>query len=198
LGIEVADKGFLLVTMHAPPAFEEEFNAWYDTEHLPERLAVPGFETALRFVCLSGHPRYLAIYDLERPEVLDSPAYLKVAFATSSPWTLRVLQRVRVYRAAGRQIYPGNANTGRCPRVELLRFRDRPASAADEIVAGMRANFERRPETVQVRVFAHEAQGKTDFVGFVEQRAPAAPSLDLKVFGAHAAALDLVNTYAPY
>ena len=33
--IDVADKGFLLVMMHAPPAFEEEFNAWYDTEHLP-------------------------------------------------------------------------------------------------------------------------------------------------------------------
>src|SRR5215813_11634719 len=61
---DVADKGFLLVTMEPPPAFEEEFNAWYDTEHLPERLALPGFETARRFVCISGHPRYLAMYDL--------------------------------------------------------------------------------------------------------------------------------------
>ena len=121
------NKGFLLVTMHAPPAFEEEFNAWYDSEHLPERLRVPGFESARRFVCLSGHPRYLAMYDLARPEVLDSPEYLKVAFENSSPWTLRVLQRVRVYRAAGRQIYPGTAVTGASSRVQLLRFRNRPA-----------------------------------------------------------------------
>src|SRR5262249_28612506 len=103
---------------------------WYDTEHLPERLAVPGFETALRFVCLSGHPRYLAMYDLTRLEVLDSPEDLRVAFANSSPWTLRVLQRVRVYRAAGHQIYPGSAVTGRCARLQLLRFRQRPAAAA--------------------------------------------------------------------
>jgi len=81
----VADKGFLLVTMQPPPAFEEEFNAWYDTEHLPERLAVPGFETALRFVCVSGHPRYLAMYDLTDPQVLDSPEYLKVALGNSTP-----------------------------------------------------------------------------------------------------------------
>lgn len=194
----MADKGFLLVMMDAPPAFEEEFNAWYDTEHLPERLAVPGFETALRFVCLSGHPRYLAMYDLARPDVLDSPEYLKVAFANSSPWTLRVLQRVRVYRAAGRQIYPGTAITATSARVQLLRLRNRPASAAEEVVAGMRFNFEARPETVQVRVLAFEERGTTDFLGFVEQRAPSGSSLDLNAFGTHAAAIDLVNTYAPY
>ena len=191
-------KGFLLVMMHAPPAFEEEFNAWYDTEHLPERLAVPGFETALRFVCLSGHPRYLAMYDLARPEVLESPEYLRVAFESSSPWTRRVLQRVRVYRASGRQIYPGAAITGRPSRVRLLRFRSRPASAADAIVAGMRANFESRPETAQVRVLVFEDRGATDFLGFVELRAPSPDSLDLQAFGAHAEAIDMDNTYAPY
>ena len=194
----MADKGFLLVTMQPPPAFEEEFNAWYDTEHLPERLAVPGFETALRFVCVSGHPRYLAMYDLARPQVLDSTEYLKVAFANSSPWTLRVLQRVRVYRAFGRQIYPGNAVTGACARVELPRFRNRPASAAEEIMSGLRANFEKRPETAQVRVFAYEDRGGTDFIGFVEQRVPGLAALDLKPFGEHAEAIDLANIYAPY
>lgn len=194
----MADKGFLLVMMHAPPAFEEEFNAWYDTEHLPERLAVPGFETARRFVCLSGHPRYLAMYDLTRPDVLDSAEYQKVAFASSSPWTLRVLQRVRVYRAAGRQIYPGNAITGTSSRVEVLRFRNCPASAADEIAVGMRSNFESRPETIQVRILAFEEGRTTDFLGFVEQRAPSGSSLDVSAFGSHASAMDLVNTYAPY
>lgn len=194
----MANKGFLLVLMQPPPAFEEEFNAWYDTEHVPERLAVPGFETALRFVCLSGHPRYLAIYDLAGPEVLDSPEYLRIAFENSSPWTLRVLHRVRVYRAAGRQIYPGAEITGIAPRLQLLRFRRRPASAADEIIAGMRANFAERAETARFRVLAFEDRGVTDFLGLVEQRAPSPGSLDLRAFGVHADAIDLVNTYAPY
>ena len=55
------NKGFLLVLMQPPPTLEEEFNAWYDTEHIAERRAVPGFETALRYVCIDGAPRYLAM-----------------------------------------------------------------------------------------------------------------------------------------
>jgi len=39
---------------------------------------VPGFETGIRFVCLSGHPRYLAMYDLARAEV--PPVRPEVAF----------------------------------------------------------------------------------------------------------------------
>ena len=62
----------------------------------------------------------------------------------------------------------------------------------------MRSNFERRPETAQVRVLAFEDRGVTDFLGFVEQRAPGPESLDLEAFGPHAEAIDLVNTYAPY
>ena len=45
---------------------------------------------------------------------------------------------------------------------------------------------------------AFEEGDNTDFLGFVEQRAPGASSLDLNAFGPHAAAIDLVNTYAPY
>lgn len=192
------NKGFLLVLMQPPPALEEEFNAWYDSEHIPERCAVPGFETGLRFVCLDGTPKYLALYDLVRPEVLDSPEYIRVAGANSSPWTRRVTSRVRIYRSLGAQVYPGEAITGRCARLSLLRFRALAAGAQPAIVAGMRANFERLPETTQVRVFAYDTGEGVDFLGMAELRAPVARPLDLAAFGGHADALDLVNTYAPY
>lgn len=142
------NKGFLLVTMQPPPALEEEFNAWYDTEHIPERLAVPGILTALRFVCIDGHPRYLAMYDLESLEVMNSPAYLAVAHDKSSPWTKRVTSRVKVWRSAGHQIAPGNAITKPCARVLLLRFRGLKAAAEGAIVAGSKAAFEGRSEVI--------------------------------------------------
>jgi hypothetical protein len=192
------NKGFLLVLMQPPPAFEEEFNAWYDSEHIPERTAIPGFETGLRFVCLDGAPKYLAMYDLAAPEVLESPAYLRVAGANSSPWTKRVTSRVRIYRSVGAQIYPGDRITGRCARIKLLRFRARPAAAQEAIVAGLRANFEHRPETIQLRVFAYDTGQRVDVLGLVEARAPLDARLDLAAFGGHADALDLVNSYAPY
>jgi hypothetical protein len=194
----MANKGFLLVLMQPPPAFEEEFNAWYDAEHIPERLAVPGFETGLRFVCIEGTPRYLTLYDLAKPEVLDSPGYLTVAGNNSSPWTKRVTSRVRIYRSAGAQVYPGNAVTQRCARMVLLRFRGMTAQAQATVSAGMRANFERLPQTIQVRVFAYDSGTGVDVLGLVEARAPVNATLDLGVFGDCADALDLFNTYAPY
>lgn len=192
------NKGFLLVLMQPPPTLEEEFNAWYDTEHIAERLAVPGFETALRYVCIDGAPRYLAMYDMASPDVLNSPAYLKVAFDNASPWTKRVTSRVRIYRSFGEQVYPGTKLTGHAARVLVLRFRALPSAAQDTIIAGMRANFESLPQTLQVRVFAYDTGAGVDFLGFVEARAALGGPLNLEAFGDCRNMLDLVNTYTPY
>ncbi len=195
----MANTGFLLVTMQPPPAFEEEFNVWYDSEHIPERLAVPGVLTALRFVVTDGHPKYLAMYDLENHDIMQSAAYLRVAFDKSSPWTKRVTARVRPWRSSGNQIWPGNAVTRSGARVLLLRFRGLPANAGPAITEGARRTFESRPETLQVRVLAFDT-GKTgtDFMVFVELKAPLGQPPDLAAFGAHADRIDLVNSYAPY
>ena len=194
----MANKGFLLVLMHCPQNLEDEFNAWYDTEHIPERLSVPGVETGLRFLCIDGAPRYLAMYDLESFAVLDSEAYRQVSGDRNSPWTRRVTSRVRIYRSAGNQIYPGNLVTRRAARLVLLRFSGLAASAGETIIAGVRENFERLPQTRQVRVFAYDTGSGIDYLGLVEARAPLTDKLDLRPFGASADALDLINTYVPY
>ena len=64
--------GLLLVMMDIAPEREEEFNRWYNEEHVPERLAIPGFKRARRFKALEGSPKYLALYELESPEALES------------------------------------------------------------------------------------------------------------------------------
>ena len=190
------NKGFLLVLMQPPPTLEEEFNAWYDTEHIAERRAVPGFETALRYVCIDGAPRYLALYDMASPDVLNSPAYLKVAFDNASPWTKRVTSRVRVYRSFGEQVYPGTKLTGTAARVLVLRFRALPSAKQEIIIAGMRANFESQAR--RVRVLAYDTGAGVDFLGFVEARAALGEALNLEAFGDCRNALNLVNTYTPY
>lgn len=81
-------RGLLLVMIDVDPAHEEEFNRWYTEEHLPERLACPGFLSARRFVAVEGEPKYLALYDLESPEVLQSEAYQKIY--GPSGWTQRI------------------------------------------------------------------------------------------------------------
>lgn len=195
----MANLGFLLVMMQPPPAFEDEFNAWYDSEHIPERLAVPGFLTGLRYVCVDGHPRFLAMYDLERYEVLQSPAYLKVGYEQASPWTKRVTSRVKVSRYAGHQVVPGDVVTGRAARVQVLRFHGLRPGSAEGLARAVEAAHGGAPGIGRPRVLVHEggAAGSSEHLVFTESRSPAI-GLDVAALGPFAASLDLANTYAPY
>jgi hypothetical protein len=105
-------KGLLLVAMEPPAPLEEEFNDWYDTEHFPQRRALPGFENATRWVCLQGWPRYVALYDLTSVDALATPEYRAVSGPNSTPWSRRVLPRtIGRTRVVAEQIAPGDALT---------------------------------------------------------------------------------------
>jgi hypothetical protein len=55
---------------------EAEFHDWYDHEHGPARLTVPGISRAYRYQALDGQvPPWLALYELDGPDVIDSPEY---------------------------------------------------------------------------------------------------------------------------
>ena len=69
------------------PAHEDDFNAWYDQEHLPGLAAVPGTVRAARYVSAEGAPRYFACYDLESLDTLGSAAWLAVR---ATAWSSRV------------------------------------------------------------------------------------------------------------
>jgi hypothetical protein len=98
-------RGLLLVMIDVDPEHEEEFNRWYNEEHLPERLVCPGFLSGRRFVALEGGPKYLALYDLESPEALQSEAYQKIY--PPSEWTKRIGKHfVRVVRNLYSEITP--------------------------------------------------------------------------------------------
>lgn len=197
-GEAVTAKGMLLVMMQPAPALEGAFNAWYDTEHIPERLAVPGIETARRYVCLDGWPRYLALYDLATLGVLDTPAYCAVAGGNFSPWTQRTLSDVRVLRNTGTQIHPGDALTTNAPRLTLLRFSGLDGNAGGTLIEGLRANYADRPALAQLRLLACATDAGTDYFGLIELRVPDSQPIDAAAFGRCAARLDLVNSYARY
>src|SRR5260370_8289003 len=70
--------GLLMVWADVPADKEEEFNRWYNEEHLPERMAIPGFLGGARYEAVKGGPKHLACYELENAAVMESPAYQKV------------------------------------------------------------------------------------------------------------------------
>jgi hypothetical protein len=86
----VSGRGLLLVMTDVDPARESEFNRWYQEEHIRERLSIPGFLRARRFVAVEGRPKYLALYDLRGPEVLQSAEYLRRRNEGATEWTQRM------------------------------------------------------------------------------------------------------------
>jgi hypothetical protein len=102
-------KGTLIAAMRMGKAAEDEFNDWYDTEHLPERQRVPGFLLCQRWIGVDDRTLSLATYDLENHAVLKSPGYLAIGGANLSPWSKRVTARTDlVMRFEGDQILPGD------------------------------------------------------------------------------------------
>jgi len=120
-------KGIFLVFTDVDPKHEEEFNAWYDTEHLGDLLKLPGFLDAARYVAVKGGPRYLAIYELATADALKSPEFQRLR-AEPSPWSRRMSPTVigkNLTRTLGTQIFPADverADRGWVPALQIGRM----------------------------------------------------------------------------
>ena len=194
-------RGLLLAMMEPPPAMEEEFQDWYDTEHFPERATCDGFLTAGRYICIDGWPRYLALYDLADTNVLRGDAYARIAVDRYSPWTHRIISRVwGQYRADAAQLFPGDAllgDAGAAARLLIWRFRHVPESAEGAILGGLRTLYADRPTVAQARLFRASQPDGTDYLAIVELRTPQGPG-SAEAFGEAMRYVDLVNFYVPY
>ena len=92
--------GMLLVGMTPAAGVEAAFNAWYDREHVPALAAVPGVLCARRFhgAATGGGPKYVALYHLTGPEVVDSAAWKQASGSTPMPGQVReqITDRLRL------------------------------------------------------------------------------------------------------
>ena len=70
--------GMLAVWCEVPEPLEQEFNRWYNEEHIYERLSVPGILSAARYESVLNGPKHLAVYELESPAVMDSEEYVRL------------------------------------------------------------------------------------------------------------------------
>jgi hypothetical protein len=84
----------------------DEFEAWYQAEHLPERLAITGFEAGVRTesVPRAGGvypaPRFMTFYELASIEVLEQVSYRR-ALQSPTPRTQAIMPYFRnMWRAA--------------------------------------------------------------------------------------------------
>jgi len=87
--------GILFVWTDVDPAYEDDFNRWYDREHVAERRDVPGMRSAIRYRAITQDGRrYLGLYRAENLDVFRSAAYQQV-FRHQTPWSVTNLGRMR-------------------------------------------------------------------------------------------------------
>ena len=83
------------------PSYVERYRQWHTEEHIPERVAIPGFDTGQRYARVDGGRMFFMYYDTASPEVLKSDAYLH-ALNHPTPWTTESL---RYFRNPLRNLY---------------------------------------------------------------------------------------------
>ena len=89
----MTQQGILAIWNDCRAGREAEFEAWFQGEHLLERLAVPGFLFGRRHQAISGACGYFNFYVVEQPAVLTSKPYLE-RLDHPTPMTRKVMSEI--------------------------------------------------------------------------------------------------------
>jgi hypothetical protein len=118
---------------------EAEFHDWYDNEHGPARLTVPGFLTGYRYQAADDLvPPWLALYDLDSPAVLDSPEYQKLMTGASDR-EKSIMSQLAEHGTLDRRVYElissdGDDNGTAAPTILAVAM-SVPAGTEDDLAA---------------------------------------------------------------
>ena len=85
-------KGMLITFSETPPEVEEDFNEWYNREHIDERVWMPGFHRARRYADANSNAdiKYFATYETDKVEDLADPEYMEL-LKDQSDWSKKVM-----------------------------------------------------------------------------------------------------------
>src|ERR1700754_4127696 len=82
-------RGLITVWLNVPPEREDEFNDWYNLEHLRQVVDLPGFVSARRYQVDDAPLRYLAWYDTA-DETIESGRDFQGLVEKPTPWSQRM------------------------------------------------------------------------------------------------------------
>ncbi|MBU0723977.1 MAG: hypothetical protein KJ904_08005 [Alphaproteobacteria bacterium] len=148
----------LIVATDIPAAQEEEFNRWYDREHVAERVGIPGFLSARRYIAVAASPKYISFYETETFSVLSSPAY-KQMLANQTPWSKAVMAGfTNVKRQVARTTAGMGAGLGGAAAVIRLRPSNSDAAAAREALKAVLADLVTQDGTLAAHIMESDPE----------------------------------------
>jgi hypothetical protein len=125
------NEGLMAFWSDIDESYEAKYREWHTTEHIPERVGIPGFLTGQRYTRVRGGREFFMFYDTESVAVLGSEAYLR-ALNSPTVWTLESLKHFKnplrnLYRKLAER---GGVPSGTAKYVTCIRFNreDQPRS----------------------------------------------------------------------
>ena len=128
--------GMLMVWCDVPQDREDEFNRWYNEEHIQEILNVPGVLNAARYEAVRGGPKHLAAYELESPAAVLGDGFTKRTKSTWSETMGPSLIGLNFFNPLYEMIYPDSvssemAASGMAPALQVGRMNIPPERDAE-------------------------------------------------------------------
>jgi hypothetical protein len=129
-------------------SYLDRFRQWHNSEHMPERVSIPGFLAGQRYLGHGSNNFFLMMYETREPAVLGGPDYLARLNAPTA-WTRESLPH---FREPARNIYRRTSVQGKtdlfaAPCMVSLRFN------ADAVDAGLLAGVAAQAGVARTRLF---------------------------------------------
>ena len=129
--MSLAGEGVIAIWQDLAPEAKQEYREWHNRQHVPERLSIPGFRRARRFVAVRGGPEFYTLYEADTPETVSGKAYLDRLNAPTE-WTRRIMPAFRnMARSVCRVVY--SAGLGEGGFMVTCRFTLPPARESETI-----------------------------------------------------------------
>ncbi|MGH7322093.1 MAG: hypothetical protein ACRELA_21060, partial [Candidatus Rokuibacteriota bacterium] len=147
-----------------------DYYRWHNTEHMPERVGVPGFLRGRRYLNTARPLDYFTLYETESVETIRSAPYLE-RLNDPTPWTRRLLPHFRDTMRVGCRV---TASSGRGQGGALVTARLYPKGARAELLRAGRPGLalvrqlggvigvhvlEPAPETTRIQTKEKELRG---------------------------------------
>jgi hypothetical protein len=110
--MSLAGKGVIAIWQDLVLEAKLDYYEWHNRQHVPERLCIPGFRRARRFIAVSGSPEFYTLYEADSHGDVSGKAYLE-RLNSPTEWTRRIMPAFRnMARAICRVAYTWGVGEG--------------------------------------------------------------------------------------
>ncbi|MBM3531267.1 MAG: hypothetical protein FJX62_24605, partial [Alphaproteobacteria bacterium] len=92
--MSLAGEGAVAIWHDIVPEGREEFYAWHCSEHMPERVGIPGFLRGRRYAAIRADLEFFNLYEALSPQVVAGTDY-QTRLNNPTPWTLAAVKHFR-------------------------------------------------------------------------------------------------------